>query len=237
MLEEIFRPRVPQQSHNPDYAVRGSSHIKSTRVTDGTGAPPPPTGVSAQATQNWIAQQAEWFPTLKGKHGATGELGEDDYNFVNKYLERKTLHALSSIVFAADMKDGWFVCHGPPSSNETRVSTAMLATGSYPKCLVVDNWKNYRQYWFDNHLEEKIFKLKYDAKPLQEVDDLDSLTTSVSFKVRDNYDMLHRRNSVYFPPRTGDNDGVLDLWDNDKRPGRPVARFPWSRGTHFIFSG
>jgi hypothetical protein len=56
------------------------------------------------------------------------ELSTNDWMLVSKFLQRKLIQVLSFIASAADMTNGWILCHGAPSSNEKMLEIAIDRT-------------------------------------------------------------------------------------------------------------
>jgi hypothetical protein len=148
---------------------------------------------------SWIKKEAPWLESLKQMQEIKGkkDLSDDDWTFINKYLQRKTIHALSSMVSAADMTNGWILCHGAPSSNEKMLEIAIERTRSNPTVLVVDDLARYEgQLEQDSPFRALLRTLEKSATPLnlQGTDGNDQTNKeSVDFEVFDNYDMVQRR--------------------------------------------
>jgi hypothetical protein len=168
--------------------------------------------------------------------------------FVNKYLQRKTIQVLSSIASAADMTYGWFMCHGPPSSNEKMLEIAIKSTGSKPTVLVVDDLAGYTRQWeVGTPIRTLLMRLEKAGLPLnhQAVEgDEQKKEEPIEFEVFDNYDMQHQHGSQESHyVRGGISHRKLDfsdesensLWDRTDDGGW-AARLPWKCGTHYIFS-
>jgi hypothetical protein len=191
---------------------------------------------------SWLREEAPWLEELKQKQTLKWKkLSTDDWMFANKYLERKTIQALSSIVSAADMTKGWFLCHGPPSSNEKMLEIAIDSTGSKPTVLVVDDLEIYARQWEEGTPTKALLKrLAKAGTPLN----LKAEEETIEFEVFDNYDMQFRRGSqTSFSIPGGRSQRSLDvsnepensLWDRTTT-GEWTPRLPWMRGTHYIFS-
>jgi hypothetical protein len=208
-------------------------------------------GASANANKksrglSWIRKEAPWLERLKKKQEIKRkELSTDDWMFVNKYLQRKTIQVLSSIASAADMTKGWFLCHGPPSSNEKMLEIAIDSTGSRPTVLVVDDLAGYKSKWEkDSPVRAMLKRLEKAGTPLNlEAVDGDG-DEQIEFEVFDNYDIQHKggsQRSFYVPygrsQRSFDAIGEPDnsLWNRTKTGGW-AARLPCTLGTHYIFS-
>jgi hypothetical protein len=84
---------------------------------------------------------------------------DTDWKWINKYLQRKTIHALSSVVSAADMTGGLILCHGAASSNEKMLETAMEDNGACPNVLVVDRMQEYEKLLVDSEIKKKALGL------------------------------------------------------------------------------
>jgi hypothetical protein len=196
---------------------------------------------------SWIRNEAPWLEKLKQKQEIQRkELSTDDWMFINKYLQRKTIQVLSSVASTADMTNGWIMCHGPPSSNEKMLEIAIDSTGSRPTVLVVDDLAGYKSQWGGSSVSALLMRLEKAGIPLNQATDGDEQEKEwpIEFKLFDNYDMLQRRGSqrsLYVPnarsQRSFDVSGGREhpLWDRTNSGGW-TARFPWTCGTHYIFS-
>jgi hypothetical protein len=202
-------------------------------------------------TLSWIREEAPWLESLKQvQEIQRKDLSDDDWMFINNYLQRKTIHVLSSMVSAADMTNGWILCHGAPSSNEKMLEIAIERTRSNPTVLVVDDLAGYkRQLKQDSPFRTLLRSLEESATPLnlQGTDGNEQTNKErIDFEVFDNYDMVQRRGerasqSSAFVPVANSQRSL-----NPNRHGHPLwgrtnsggwtARFPWKSGTHFIFS-
>ena len=227
----------------------------------------------------------DWTWLTKYTGQTSGEA--PDWTWINRYLHRKTLCVLKSIASASDMVNGWFLCRGPPSSNEKMLEVAMDITGSAPTVLVVDSldW-----YWtravedsrkgspaavqYREKLKHTItnFRREKTEKPsatgtmplsdaLQNPGDYEELDATDLPDFTDNFDLSYRKNSVFSEPKTNfesalwtySKDGIKE--GKEAKPfsfqpkshfevddidgymaGKWKARFPWARGTRFIFS-
>jgi hypothetical protein len=157
---------------------------------------------------------------------------------------------LSSIVTAADITNGWILCHGAPSSNEKMLEIAIERTGSTPTVLVVDDLEEYKRQWVSSPVRELLTRLQKAGTPLAQANDAqeqrneEPIELPIEFEVFDNYDILERRGSqpsLYVPrarsQRSFDvgGEGKHSLWGRTKSGGW-TARLPWKCGTHYIFS-
>jgi hypothetical protein len=207
-------------------------------------------GVDGGASgMSWLREEAPWLQKLKQKQTLKlNELSTDDWMFANKYLQRKAIQVLSSIVSAADMTQGWFLCHGPPSSNEKMLEIAIDSTGSKPTVLVVDDLTEYTRQWEEGTpMEALLKKLALAGTPLNLAaagGDGRKKEETIEFEVFDNYDMQHRRGSQKSDNILGAqsqrsfdvcNEPENSLWDRTMTGGW-TARLPWKCGTHYIFS-
>jgi len=205
-------------------------------------------GRHSPAEGKWMSDQLHWITDLKKRalkdkdyHPCAEELKEimeisrNDWDWINRYLRRKTLHAVSSIVSAADISKGWVLCHGPPTSNEKIIESAMEITGSAPTVLVVDSADSYKGKGRDF-----IVSLADFSVPIKQADSFflsgDRLP---SLDVYDSYDILHRRGSTHvksLEKNTAKEANLLPLWSFDSKNRDWIAHFPWKSGTHFIFA-
>jgi hypothetical protein len=142
---------------------------------------------------------------------------ENDWVWVNRYLQRKIIHTLSSIVSACDMTNGWIICQGPPSVNEKMLEAAMAMTGSSPTILVVDCFDKYTGD------TKELSKLDTNARPMYSENHPDKLEFNA---MKDTYGIVHKSTSF---------EAGRTLWKQDT-PQNWKPAFPWSHGTHFIFS-
>jgi hypothetical protein len=198
---------------------------------------------------SWIHEEAPWLEALKQKQNINGqELSTGDWMFVNKYLQRKTIQVLSSIVSAADITNGWFLCHGPPSSNDKMLEIAIDSTGSRPTVLVVDDLAGYTRQWpVGTPIRALLMRLEKAGTPLNLEavhGDEQKKQEPIEFEVFDNYDIQQRggsQKSHYVPHASSQRSynaiGRRDnsLWDRTETGGW-TARLPWKNGTHYIFS-
>jgi hypothetical protein len=149
---------------------------------------------------SWIREEAPWLEKLKQKQEIQRKkLSTNDWMFVNKYLQRKLIQVLSSIVSAADLTNGWILCHGSPSSNEKMLEIAIERTGSSPTVLVVDDLAGYERQWkVGNPVRALLMRLEKAGTPLNlQANDGDEQRKEepIEFEVFDNYDMRQRRGS------------------------------------------
>jgi hypothetical protein len=194
-----------------------------------------------------IHEKAPWLEKLKSKQEIKQkDLSTDDWMFINKYLQRKTIQVLSSIASTADMTNGWIMCHGPPSSNEKMLEIGIDRTGSKPTVLVVDDLAGYKSQWQGSPVRALLMRLEKAGIPLNQAVDGDEQEKEepIEFELFDNYDIVHRRGSqksFYVQgarsQRSFDVGGGREhlLWDRTKSGGW-TACFPWTCGTHYIFS-
>jgi hypothetical protein len=106
------------------------------------------------------------------------------------------------------------------------IEAAMKMTGSSPTILVVDNFDKYNYA-----TKEKLSQLVTNARPMYSEDYPDTLDFGY---MKDPYDIVNRRTSKIdnsFEPGT-------TLWKQATSTSQNCwkAAFPWSHGTHFIFS-
>jgi hypothetical protein len=306
ILKQIFHPELEKKkpSPSPNTYRRHTTGLLHHRRSTRPPGPMRPVAKSFGSQPNLFSQKKNeeekqeesttettkqddtdltWLRNYTGQH--EGET--PDWSWVNKYLHRKTIGVLKAIVSAADMVDGWFLCHGAPSSNEKMLEVAMDLTGSAPTVLVVDDldW-----YWIGAVLDAKVGphrereqKKKYSEnlqkviRRMREDAGEDSSTMKLDEALKDpgkykdfkecdevsemlfydNLDLSHRRTSVFSPP---EKTSKRDLWsyrsssdeatapagpsltlsggriDEEDEMGEWKPRFPWTRGTHFIFS-
>ena len=167
-----------------------------------------------------LEQKLDWMSEYK--HGE--KVVEKDWVWINRYLQRKIIHSLSSILSACDMSNAWILCQGPPSTNEKTLEAAIKMTGSTPPTiLVVDGLDKYN-YATTN----KLSQLVTNACPMHSEDNPDKLKFN---DMKDTYDIVNARSSVInnsYEPGTS-------LWRHVTSKTWK-ATFPWSHGTHFIFS-
>jgi hypothetical protein len=181
--------------------------------TGNIGAKKSPLGPYLEHNLAWMA---------KYKNGAN--VVKSDWLWINRYLQRRIIHSLSSIISACEMTNGWILCHGAPSANEKMLEAAMEMTGSSPTILVVDALDKY-----NDGTKEKLSQLVTNARPMHSDDYPDSKLEFDDMK--DTYDIVNKRTSIInnsFEPG-------ITLWKQDKSQNWKAA-FPWSYGTHFIFS-
>jgi hypothetical protein len=258
ILHDIFQPgkaETTEPNNEQDVGdmtetTQGDTNFDASESND-IGVPHG--GASAKANKksrglSWIRKEAPWLEKLKkNQEIKLKELSTDDWMFVNKYLQRKTIQVLSSIVSAADMTNGWFLCHGPPSSNEKMLEIAIDSTGSRPTVLVVDDLAEYKRKWeVDGQVRTMLKRLEKAGTPmnLEAVDEDEQIWQEdpIEFEVFDNYDIQHKggsQRSFYVPHGRSQRfvSGVRDnsLWDRTDNGGW-TARFPCTLGTHYIFS-
>lgn len=194
---------------------------------------------------NSVAATDRWMNDLQRIQGHSNPRAEG-WGWVNSYLERKTLQALTSVASAAEMSNGWFHAHGPPGVNEKLLETAMEQSQAEPKVLVVDDLANYRA--FDEPLIEEFSIMLNDNSELIAIHPRDDKPAEAKKETTeqdvskwyfdDHFDLTRRRASARPHSQTAsppivDNNG-RSLWV--KKSDRYVATFPWKKGTHYIFS-
>jgi len=155
----------------------------------------------------------------------------NEWRWINRYLERCCIQALSSVVAAADMTNGWIFCHGSPGSNEKLLEGAMDITGAAPYVIVVDDIHRYhlsaeRQAFVDQMFDSASCVPIYEAEqghhgPTGE---------DIDFTFDDEFDVLYKRGSYPVPHSSSSS-----LWERAPE-GKWKPAFPWKKGTHFIFS-
>lgn len=204
-----------------------SRHHLSASTTTTTAAP-----------VSHVQREAPWIKGMKLKQELSqSHVVQEDWNFINKYVERKVSQALLSVVSAADMQNGWILCHGSPGSNEKLVEKAIEATCSSPTILVVDDFDKYKSLGHMSTfpkmkaIKQRLFEKarKMTEKPAPKM---------INCHVFDNYDVHYRRESLISPKsaRKPSNAEQYPLWkESSVMTGMWEATFPWKKGTHYIF--
>lgn len=170
-----------------------------------------------------------WVERLLGKKA---KLDDTDLDWINRYVQRKLSHALGSIVSAADMLNGWILCHGTPSLNERLLEAAIDTTGSSPTTLVVDNLNKYEgflEHIFETGALKTMREVDVDQGEQTEIIDMDAFFAAKASHLPPT--VLKRRSTVSFAAASPDDCVLWDVEDNIW-----TAKAPWMRGTHFIFS-
>jgi len=133
------------------------------------------------------------------------------------------------------MTNGWILCHGSPTSNEKMLEAAMDLTGAAPNVIVVDDLNLYEAA--DSRNEAFMQSMVDSAIPIYEAEQhhrLKQTNNDIDFSFYDSYDVLYRRGSSVPEHRVDPIPDGYPLWQI--QDGRWQAKFPWSYGTHFIFS-
>jgi len=120
VLEDIFQPSKTGVTTSDSKGRVAAHGISSTDAIDPTETE---TSLPSHGpgSLDWLRSQVSWLMHMKHKNDETTGCGmpnldfsNEDWKWINRYLLRKTIYALSSIASAADMTNGWILCHGPP---------------------------------------------------------------------------------------------------------------------------
>jgi hypothetical protein len=231
VLKDIFQ-RDKAETAEPENEENADATETDASESNSSGVPPLPSRQKPTRGISMLQEQKRLSP--------------NDWLFVSKYLRRKLIQALSSIVTAADLTNGWILCHGAPSSNEKMLEVAIDRTGSRPTVLVVDDLAGYtKKEWVGDKVKKLLTRLEKAGTPLNLLandGDEQRKEEPIEFEVFDNYDIDERRGEVHTESGKVDNEsgkGKHSLWGCTREGGSKsgwFGHFPWKCGTHYIFS-